>query len=139
MIAFDTDVLIEILLANRRYVERASAIPLTEQAVPVVSVEEILRGRLNAIRQAESGKGQLTVDRAYQLFQQSVVDFQRLLILPYTDPAERLFRRWRAEKVRVSTHDLRIAAICVVHDATLASRNRRDFERVPGLSVEFWD
>ena len=37
-----------------------------------------------------------------------------------------------------SVHDLRIAAICVAQGARLISRNRRDFERVPGLAVEFW-
>ena len=44
----------------------------------------------------------------------------------------------RASKVRVSTHDLRIAAICIDHAATLVSRNRRDFDQVPGLSVQYW-
>jgi predicted nucleic acid-binding protein len=33
---------------------------------------------------------------------------------------------------------LRIAAICVAHSATLISRNRRDFDQVPGLMVEYW-
>jgi len=30
-------------------------------------------------------------------------------------------------------HDLRIAAICVAHATILISRNRTDFEQVPGL------
>ena len=47
MIAFDTDVLTEILLGNATYVTRAAAIPLLEQAVPVIVIEEIMRGRLN--------------------------------------------------------------------------------------------
>lgn len=38
----------------------------------------------------------------------------------------------------VSTHDLRIAAICMDRSATLISRNRKDFDRVPGLSVTYW-
>ena len=47
MIAFDTDVLTEVLLGNTVYGGRAAAIPLYEQAVPVIVVEEILRGRLH--------------------------------------------------------------------------------------------
>jgi tRNA(fMet)-specific endonuclease VapC len=46
---------------------------------------------------------------------------------------------WRKKKIRGSTHDLRIAASCVVNSATLVTRNRRDFEHIPGLDVEFWE
>jgi len=34
--------------------------------------------------------------------------------------------------------DLKIAAICIAHDATLLTRNVRDFEAIPGLRVENW-
>ena len=47
--------------------------------------------------------------------------------------------RMAKKKIRGSTHDLRIAASCVVNSATLVTRNRRDFRNFPGLSVEFWD
>ena len=38
------------------YAERIANVPLLEQAAPIVTVEEIIRGRLNAIRQAEAAK-----------------------------------------------------------------------------------
>ena len=44
MKAFDTDVLVEVLAGNPVYVQRAAAIPTDEQAVPVIVMEEILRG-----------------------------------------------------------------------------------------------
>jgi len=138
MIAFDTDMLTEILLGNRRFVDRAAAVPAIKQGVPSVVVEEIVRGRLNAIRQAEAGKGRISIVRAYELFEQTLADFQHLAILPYTPEAESIFQQWRKQKVRVSTHDLRSAAICTDRSATLVSRNRRDFDRVPGLSVGYW-
>jgi len=34
--------------------------------------------------------------------------------------------------------DLKIASIAIAHSATLLTRNRRDFEVVPGLHVEDW-
>lgn len=139
MIAFDTDVLTEVLLGNTVYVGRAAAIPLHEQAVPVIVIEEIMRGRLNLIRQAEAGRASISLARAYELFEDTFADFRRLPILSYTGLAEALSQEWRQQGVRLGTHDLRIAAICVAHGATLISRNRRDFERIPGLVAEFWE
>jgi tRNA(fMet)-specific endonuclease VapC len=101
-------------------------------------VEELVRGRLNVIRQAEAGKSKISLERAYELFQETFSDARRLNILSYTASADSVFHQWRQTGIRVSTHDLRIAAICVAHDATLATRNRRDFENIPGLRVEFW-
>jgi tRNA(fMet)-specific endonuclease VapC len=138
MIAFDTDVLTEVLLGNASYIARASMFPAHEQAVPVIVVEEIIRGRLNIIRQAEANNAKISLERAYDLFEETFRDFQQLYILSYTSQADQIYRQWRQEKVRVSTHDLRIAAICVAHSATLISRNRQDYAQIPGLMVQFW-
>ena len=139
MIAFDTDVLTEILLGNAALVARATLIPMREQAVPVIVIEEIMRGRLNVIRQAEAGRANAAVTRAYELFEETFRDFRRLRILSHTTQAEALYQQWRQQGIRIATHDLRIAALCVAHTARLISRNRRDFERVPGSMVEFWE
>lgn len=138
MIAFDTDVLTEILAGNAPFVAQAAAIPVYLQAVPVIVIEEIVRGRLNVIRQAEAGKAKISLERAYELFQETFVKTRRLQLLAYTSLAESFYQQWRQQSVRVSTHDLRIAAISLAHGAKLISRNRRDFERIPGLTVEFW-
>jgi tRNA(fMet)-specific endonuclease VapC len=138
MNAFDTDVLTEILAGDPAFVQRAAAIPSEEQAVPIIVIEEIIRGRLNVVRQAETGKAKVSVDRAYELFERTLRDLRHVRILAYTAPAEALYLEWRTQKLRVATHDLRIAATCISHSAKLISRNRRDFERVPGLAVEYW-
>jgi tRNA(fMet)-specific endonuclease VapC len=139
MIAFDTDVLTEVLVGNTAYVGRAAAVPLHEQAVPVIVVEEIMRGRLNIIRQAEAGRTSISLAGAYELFEDTFADFRRLRVLSYTEQADALYQEWRQQGFRLGTHDLRIAAICIAHSATLISRNRRHFERIPGLATEFWE
>jgi tRNA(fMet)-specific endonuclease VapC len=60
-------------------------------------------------------------------------------VLSFGADAEALMQEWRKKKIKGSTHDLRIAASCVASSATLVTRNRRDFQNIPGLSVEFWD
>ncbi len=138
MIAFDADVLTEVLAGNPALVSRAAKVPSHGQAVPVVVVEELLRGRLNAIRLAEAGKGKLSVLRAYELFDETLDAFRELLTLAYSAAADELYQQWRSQKIRGGTHDLRIAAICITHSATLVTHNRRDFERLPGLSLDVW-
>ncbi len=137
MIAFDTDVIVELLKGSPLYVAKASSIPREEQFVPSVVIEEILR-RLNAIRRAESGKVKMSIDRAYEFFEETSRDFRTRRILPYTSQAEAQFQLWRGAKVRVATHDLRIAATCLVHAAKLITRNRKDFDQIPGVNVEYW-
>jgi tRNA(fMet)-specific endonuclease VapC len=106
--------------------------------VPVVVLEEILRGRLNAIRQAESGKSKIDLARAYQYLEQTLDAFRPVPLLSYSPEADALYQQWRQQKVRGATHDLRIAATCVAHGVVLVSRNRRHFENLPGLDTEFW-
>jgi tRNA(fMet)-specific endonuclease VapC len=139
MIALDADVLTEILAGHAGFVQRAALVPPEEQSVPVIVVEEMIRGRLNSIRQTEAGKSKLTIERAYELFEATLHAFRQIRVLPYTTAAEALYQKWRGQKIRVGTHDLRIAALCVVHSATLVTRNRRDFEQVPGLTLDVWE
>jgi tRNA(fMet)-specific endonuclease VapC len=139
MMAFDTDVLTEILLGDPTYVARAATIPPHEQAIPVVVIEEIMRGRLQIIRQAEAGRAKVSLSHAYDLFEQTLRDVQQVSVLAYTPQADAPYHRWRHQRLRLATHDLRIAATCITHAATLISRNRRDFTQVPELHVEFWE
>lgn len=138
MMAFDTNILSEVLAGNLSFMRRIQMIPRSQQAVPVVVMEEVLRGRLNIIRQSESGKHRISLERAYELFEGAIEDSRQLRLLSYTAAAEALFSAWRKQGFRTATLDLRIAATCIAHNATLVTRNRRDFEPIPNLSVEFW-
>ncbi len=60
MKAFDTDILTQIFRGNPIYADRVALIPIAEQALPILAAEEVLRGRLNTIRQAEAGRAKIT-------------------------------------------------------------------------------
>ena len=139
MKAFDSDVLSDILRGRADYWQRLADIPAQEQSVSVIVVEEIMRGRLDVIRQAQAGRGRVTLSKAYSLFEQTFCDLRNQRLLAYNEPAEQIYLEWKKQGIRRPTNDLRIAATCVAHQATLVSRNRKDFEGLPGLDVEFWD
>lgn len=138
MTAFDSDILTEILDGNPIYLVQAAAIDPADQVVPTVVAGEIMRGRLNAIRQAEAGRGKTSLELAYRLFAGSLTGIACYRILPYTATADATFKQWRAAKIRVGPQDLRIAAICLAHGAKLVTRNARDYARVSGLNLEVW-
>ena len=139
MTTFDTDILSLILLGQAGYLRKFEAIPVRLRYVTAVNYEEVLRGRLHAIRSAETAKKADLLMLKYELLHGSLDQLGRLQVLSYNQPAHDLFMKWRTAKVRIGTQDLRIAAICVAHDATLVSRNRRDFYIVPELKLSVWN
>ncbi len=138
MKGFDSDILTLLLLGDPVCLQKAALIPVAEQGVPIVAIEDVLRGRLDAIRQAQAGKSKLSVDETYRRFEKTIVCLRPLEILTHTAHAEALMQSWRKKKIKAGISDMRIAAICIVHSATLISRNRRDFSQIPGLTVEYW-
>ena len=62
--------------------------------------------------------------------------YASIYVLPYDVEAQLRFAHLRRQQVRIGTQDLRIAAIALSQNATLVTRNRRDFAKVPGLQRE---
>lgn len=104
-------------------------------ATTIITVEEIMRGWLAAIHRDNDPRKQI---RSYIRLQQLFAFFALWNILPWEEKAATKFDQLKQEKIRLGTMDLKIASIALVHDATLLSRNLRDFEKVPDLKVEDW-
>ena len=64
--------------------------------------------------------------------------FTTVPVLPFDAAATAVFAGLQAQRTRVGTMDLRIAAIALSQGLTLLTRNTRDFGRVPGLVTEDW-
>lgn len=114
---------------------RVDALPPTERAVAIITVEEQLRGRMAVLHNLRTVAQTL---HAYQLLQTTVEKLKPLKILPFTEAAIVRYNELKAMKLNVGLMDLRIAAIALEHGATVVTRNVRDFARVPDLTVENW-
>jgi len=64
--------------------------------------------------------------------------YASIYVLPYDVEAQLQFTHLRRQQVRIGTQDLRIAAIALSKNATLVTRNTRDFAKVPGLHMVDW-
>ena len=101
----------------------------------MISVEEQLSGWYRRLRQARK-PDQLAV--VYQRLATTVQLLSGWQILSFTQPAIIRYDQLRAARLNVRKMDLRIAAIALENSATVVTRNRQDFLRIPGLQIEDW-
>lgn len=137
MLMMDTDHVSELARGGPNGRLLAARLASTEAAVvtTIVTVEELLRGRLAQIARAKTEMSQVS---AYERLQATLVATRHLRVLPFDAAAASTFHRLLGSRLGVGTMDPRIAAIAVANNATLLSRNLKDFSRVPDLKVEDW-
>jgi tRNA(fMet)-specific endonuclease VapC len=131
---FDTD---HLSLYGRNHpaiVMRVNAIQ-TPLITTAINAEEQLRGRLAQIGEA---KDEVKQAIAYQWLTETMTFLSTFQILQYTTPAQAIYQMLKAQRLRVGTQDLRIAAIALAYNGTLLTRNLKDFERIPNLSIQDW-
>ncbi len=106
-------------------IEEAGAAP---HAISVITVSEILHG-VHRADPVHRTRRRLAVDRTLALFD----------ALPITEDVARIHAEVGAELatqgLQIATNDLWIGATALVHDLQVATRDRRSFERIPGLDV----
>ncbi|WP_395092387.1 type II toxin-antitoxin system VapC family toxin [Armatimonas sp.] len=113
---------------------KLSALSDSEVATTIVSYEEQCKGWL-AKTAREKDEPLL---RAYVQLGQHLEIYAGMTVFPYDADAHRFFQELQSQKIRIGTQDLKIAAITLANDATLLTRNTRDFSRVPNLKFEDW-
>jgi len=131
----DTDTLSLYRFGHARVCQKVDAQSATDLAVTVLTVEEQVSGWYNLLRKAKQPP---QVARAYQELAEAVQYCARWAILPYSVPAIARYDSLRSLKLNVRKPDLRIAAVTLEHGGILVTRNLRDFQRIPNLTVENW-
>ena len=126
MMVADTDVLIDFLEGRSPAADRvALELDRGQLRTTVVSRFELLAGAKTAPQQKLVGEL-----------------LAALPALPLDDPAAdraaEVRRGLERDGAGIGMADSLIAGIVLLHDGILLTRNRRHFERVPGLRVENW-
>ena len=107
-------------------------------AVTIVTVEEVIRGWFNVIRQASAPSQADKLVWGYTRLWDTLDDFKNLNILKFDQNASTIYTEFFRQRIRIGTQDLRIAAIVLANKAILVTRNHRDFSQVPDLVQEDW-
>jgi len=104
-------------------------------SITVISVEELLRGRLAQVHRAKKPEDRV---RSYHWLSKTLDYLCSFKVLKFAPHAEAHFQNLRSLKIRIGTQDLKIAAIALSTKAILITRNRRDFNQIPLLKIEDW-
>ncbi|GDY21155.1 hypothetical protein LBMAG56_25010 [Verrucomicrobiota bacterium] len=137
MLVLDTNHIQEIsrgTTAGAKLLQRLAA-SREENATTVISAEETLRGWLAQIRMHQDVAEQIG---PYLRLYRAMEFYAGWLVLMWDEDAAQRFRSLRASGIRIGSQDLKIAAIVLAHDATLLTRNSKDFAQVPGLKFANW-
>jgi tRNA(fMet)-specific endonuclease VapC len=121
--------------AGARLRERLANCEESDVATTIISYEEQVRGWMAYIARARSLEKQV---EAYRRPRNHLENYRQIPVLDFDDAAAKIYQQLRRARTRIGTMDLKIAAIAMSVDATLLSRNQRDFSGVPGVRVEDW-
>ena len=109
--------------------------PRTDIAMSIVSLHEQVLGCHAYLQRARTTR---EVVHGYSLMAQVLEHFTIAPVLPFDEPAATMFAALVAQRVRVRTMDLRIAATALARGLVVLTRNASDFGQVPGLQIEDW-
>lgn len=129
MYLLDSDFCIDFMRGRKPAELLLRALPASEVAVAAISCAELHYGA----RRAADLDQELEKLRRF---------LEPLRLVPFTPAAAEHYGRLRLDLERrgevIGRHDMLIAATALAHDATLVTRNTREFRRVIGLRVRSW-
>lgn len=129
MFLLDTNTLIYFFKGQGRVAEHLLATPPAKVAISAVSLYEI---EVGIAKSAQPARRRKQLDAFLEV----------VSVLPFDDTAARAAARVRAELERrgrpIGPLDNLIAGTALAHRATLVTRNRAEFARLPGLALVDW-
>lgn len=133
----DTDTLSHLHAGNPRVDERLERLDDPDVGTTVITLVELLRGRMDFVLKAASG-AQLLVAQQRLLRTQELLE--QVAIVYFDKSAAAHFDRLRAVSAfrKIGRADLLIASIALSQQGILVTRNTRHFRQIPGVAVVNW-
>lgn len=131
----DTDTVTYQQAGNQAVMVNLQRVDRSTVATTTVTLYEQLRGRLAAVNRKQH-PAQLQL--AFHRLQATQRYYCTAWVLTFDDRAVEIYQALLAQKIRIGTQDLQIAAIALSHNAVLVTANRRHFDQIPNLTIEDW-
>jgi tRNA(fMet)-specific endonuclease VapC len=136
MFVLDTDILTLLLRGHSQVSQRRSQVA-DRVVLTIVTRIEVLQGRFAAVlKAADPEQLQQTQDRLIES-ERHLADFDVLLIDARAAVEFERLLTTRGLR-RLGRGDLLSASMALSNNATLVTRNTKDFAKVPGLRIENW-
>ncbi len=104
-------------------------------ATTIITFEEQVRGWMSRLAKAKTISQQVY---DYQKLNQLLENYRAITVIDFDEKSGLQYQALLKARIRIGTMDLKIAATAIAYNATLLSRNLKDFNKVPGLKVEDW-
>lgn len=135
----DTDHISLILRGDRRIIDRLQSLDQSQWAITIISIQEVFNGWIVKLNDPRYRDQQVDL---YTRLWNSQAFFQQARVLNFDSAAESCYYHLIKTHPHLSKRrlekDVKIAAIVLANQATIVTRNQRDFMLVPGLEMENW-
>jgi tRNA(fMet)-specific endonuclease VapC len=131
----DTDLFSLYQQGHPRVVQQVLAHLTHQLALSIITIEEQLVGWQTALGRARDDLSRANI---YRRMAQTVQTLSGWSVIPFSVNAMTTHADLIRQRLNVGSNDLKIAAIALDVGAIVVTRNVRDFNRVPGLTIEDW-
>ncbi len=135
----DTDHITALQRRHPIFLQNFQLIDNSQIFVTIITLEEQIQGRFEQINIIKNKKNYEKLPRAYSNLRETVYFFSKMNLLDFDESAldyyQNLSQQFPHKKIQ---QDLKIAAIALVNQMTLVTRNTKDFCKIPNLTLEDW-
>jgi tRNA(fMet)-specific endonuclease VapC len=107
----------------------------SQVATTIITYEEQMRGWLSYTAKSSPIEQQIS---AYRKLERHIANYRKITVISFDESAGNLFLNLRKAHPRLGAMDLKIAAVTIVNQATLLTRNSKDFGQIQNLKTEDW-